>query len=169
MLEKWKIVWSDGPKVRKMIELSKPITLSIPVKNISFLSETEWIPVGAMRSHPKPRHLSSSSPECPIRANVIAQIITCGRGVDFITVFTSCAQWRSNRNDSITPIRLDNDFDVGCFCLEFLIASCHRLPSSSFPRFLRAYLLLPLDTVGSPDFFMYYKLWSSIKQYVYQA
>lgn len=40
---------------------------------------------------------------------------------DFIAVFTTSAQWRSNQNDSITPIRLDNDFDVGCVCLQFLI------------------------------------------------
>lgn len=33
-----------------------------------------------MLSHSKPKHLSSSSPECPIRANVIAHIIMCEFG-----------------------------------------------------------------------------------------
>lgn len=59
--------------------------------------------------------------------------LCAGGGKDFIAAFTSFAQRRSNRNDSITPIRLDNDFGVGCCCLEFLIASCLRQPRPTPP------------------------------------
>ena len=56
---------------------------------------------------------------------------------DFIAVFTSSAQWRSNRNDSITPIRLDNDFGVGLLLLRvsyrFLPSSSSSLPPSLPP------------------------------------
>lgn len=150
-LEKWQIVWSNAQTVCEMIKLSKPVRPSIPFRNISFLSEIEWKPVVAMLSNPKPKHLSSSSPECPIRANVIAHIIMCGVGADFIAVFTSSAQWRSNWNDSITPIRLDNDFDVGSFCLVFLIASWHHLlpPPASY---------LPFSTLLSTQIFYSYFL-----------
>lgn len=72
-------------KACEMIKPSNPVTSSIPFINISFLSEIEWKPVGAMLSHPKPKHLSSSSPECPIRANVIAQIIMWGCSVCSMT------------------------------------------------------------------------------------
>lgn len=128
-----------------------------PFINISYFSEIKWKPVGFTLSHLKPKHLSSSSPECPIRANVIALIIMWGGGADFIAMFTSSAWWRSNRNDSITPIRLDNDFDVGCFCLEFLIASCHHLlfSSSSLSCFLLACLHFPLHTVTTDFVFIF--------------
>lgn len=61
-----------------MIKLSKPVTSSIAFINISFLSEIERKPVGVMLSHPWPKHLSSSSSECPIRVNVIAHVIMWG-------------------------------------------------------------------------------------------
>lgn len=52
-----------------------------------------------MRCHSELKHLSLLSPECPISANMIAHIIMRGFGgvrADFIAVFTSSAQWRSN-------------------------------------------------------------------------
>lgn len=51
-----------------------------PFISIFFFSEIEWKLVGVMLSHSEPKHLSSLSPECPIRANVIAHIIMCGFG-----------------------------------------------------------------------------------------
>lgn len=112
-------------------------------------------PVG---SFPEPKHLSSSSPECPIRANAIGRIIMCGFGCwrwdedgsDFIAVFTSSAQWRSNWNDSITPIRLDNDLDVsGVLSLPsiFLPLSSCPLPLLSFSLSLSLSLRQPFSTL----------------------
>lgn len=90
-----KIVWSNAQKVCEMIKLSNPVTFSIPFINISILSEIEWKPVGAMLYHPKPKHLSSSSPECPIRANVIAHIIMWGC---FVCSMTEQPEWFNYTN-----------------------------------------------------------------------
>lgn len=65
-----------------MIKLSKPVTSSIPFINILSFSSQRSNESLLVRCSPipKPKHLSSSSPECPIRANVIAHIIMGGGG-----------------------------------------------------------------------------------------
>lgn len=59
-----------------MIKPSKVVTSGCHLKKISFVSQMKtklhW-----MFPHAKLKHLSSLSPECPIRVNVIAHIIMC--------------------------------------------------------------------------------------------
>lgn len=61
-------------------------------------------------------------------------------GGDFIAVFTSSAQWRSNWTDSVTPIRLDNDLDVSSV---LSLPSIFHLPSSRLPPFALSLYLSP--------------------------